>query len=119
MFLSITVMEGESPHQMYIPNCKLQPKMPSYMMPGEDLFSLNKIELNLTRTQGVWSIRECYVPKTRDTSLVEVRHMRALTMKDVLHQHDDVRGLRVRCVLQDQHSIGYDGILQFADITQA
>ena len=119
-------MEGESPHQMYIPNCKLQPKMPSYMMPGEDLFSLNKIELNLTRTQGVWSIRECNDPKTRDTSLVEVHHMRALTMKDVLHQHADVvdqhadvRGPRVRCVLQDQHSIGYDGILQFVDITQA
>ena len=100
--------------------CKLQPQMPGFMMPGEELFSCNTIERNLTRNQGVWSKRECYVPKIRDTSLVEVRHKWALAREDILHQHTDVRGPRVRCVLQDQHSIsGYDGVLQNFDITQA
>ena len=100
--------------------CKLQTQMPGFMMPGEELFSCNTIERNLTRNQGVWSIRECYVPKIRDTSLVEVRHKWSLAREDFLHQHADVRGPRVRCVLQDQHSIiGYNGVLQNVDITQA
>ena len=125
MFLTITVTEGvkdwrKSPHQMYIPTCKLHPKMSSYMMPGEELFSFNKVEQNLTRNQGVWSIRECHVPKIRDTSLVEVHHKRALAREDVLHQHADSGGPRVGCVLQDQPSIiGYNGFLQDVDITQA
>jgi len=72
MFLSITVTEGvmdwsESPHQMYIPNCRLHPRMLSYRMPGKELFSFNQMERN-SRSQGVWSIMECYVPKIRDTS---------------------------------------------------
>ena len=30
-----------------------------------------------------------------------------------------MRGQRVRCVLQDQHSICYNGVLQHVDINQA
>jgi len=118
IFLSITVIEGVkdwsgSPHQMYIPKCRLQPRMLSYIMPGEELFSFNKIEHNLTRNQGVWSIKECYVPKIRETSLIEVYHNSALARVDGLHQHADSRGPRVRCVLQDQHSIiVYEAVLQ-------
>ena len=114
MFLSITVTEGvkdwsESHHQMYIPKGILQPRMPSYMMSGGELFSFNKIEQNLTRNQGVWSIRECYVPKTRDTRLVEVHCNNALAREDDLFQHAKVRRLSIRCVLQDQHGIiGYE-----------
>ena len=57
MFLSIMVTDGvndwsESP-QMYIPNCRLQPRMPSYMMSREELFSFNNIKWNLTRNQEV------------------------------------------------------------------
>ena len=90
------------------------------MMPGEELFSFNKMEHNLTRNQGVWSIKECYVPKIRETSLIEVYHNRALARVDGLHQHADSRGPRVRCVLKDQPSIiGYEAVLQRVDIIQA
>jgi len=97
MFLSITVTEGvkdwsESPHQMYISNCRLHPRMHSYRMLGVELFSFNRMEWNLTRNQGVWSIRECYVPKIRDTSHVEVQHNSALAREDELHQHAGVKG---------------------------
>ena len=77
MFVSITATEGvkdwnKSPPLMYISNSIFQPVMHSYMMSRGELFSSNKMERNLTRNQGVWSIRELYVPKIRDTSLVEV-----------------------------------------------
>ena len=92
MFLFITVTEGvkdwsESSHQMYIPNCILQPRMPSYMMSGGESFSFNKIERNLKGNQGVCSTRKCYVPKIRDTRLVEVHPNNALSMEDDLLQH--------------------------------
>ena len=83
------------------------------MMSGGELSSFNKIERNLTRNQGVWSIRECYVPKIRDTRLVEVHRNNALAREIYILQHAEVRGPSVRCVLQDQHSIiGYDGVLK-------
>ena len=41
-------------------------------------------------------------------------------MREVLHQQANVRGPRVRCVHQDQHSvIGYDVALQLVDVIQA
>ena len=125
MFLSITVTEGvkdwsESSHQMYIPNCILQPRMPSYMMSGGESFSFNKIERNLKGNQGVCSTRKCYVPKIRDTRLVEVHPNNALSMEDDLLQHVEVRGPSVRWVLQDQHGIiGYDGSLEHIARTYA
>ena len=77
------------------------------------------MEWNLTRNQGVWSIRECYVPKIRDTSHVEVQHNSALAREDELHQHAGVKGPWVGYVLQDQHSIiGYDAVLQRIYIIQ-
>ena len=90
MFLSITATEGvkdssEPTHQMYTPDCKLPPQMPIYMMPGKELFSFHKMEWNLTRNQGVCSIREGYVHKVRDTSLAGVCHKMALAMQEVLH----------------------------------
>ena len=116
MFLSITVTEGvkdwsESSHQMYIPTGILQPRMPSYMLSGGESFSFNKIECNLTtKNQGVWSIRECYVPNIRDTRLVEVHRKNAKSMEDDLLQHAEARGPNVRCVFQDHHGIiGYAG----------
>ena len=124
MFLSITVTEGvkdwsESPHQMYIPNCRLHHRMLSYRMLGKELFSFNQMERN-SRNQGVWSIRECYFPKIRDTSHVEVQHKSALAREDGLHQQADVKGPRVGYVLQDQHSIiGYNAVLQRVDIIRA
>ena len=110
MFLSITATEGvkdwsEPTHQMYSPDCNLQPQMPIYIMPGKELFSVHKMEWNLTRNQGVFSIREGFVPKVRDTSLAGVCHKRELAMREVLHQQANVRGSRVRCVHQDQHSV--------------
>ena len=125
MFLSITVTEGvkdwsESPHQKYIPNGILQPRMPSYMTSGGELFSFNKIEWNLIRNQGVWSIRGCYVLKIRDTRLVYVHCNNALAREDDILQHAEVRGPSVRCVLQDQHGIiGYDGVLKHVARTYA
>ena len=79
------------------------------MMPGEELFSFNKIEWNLTGNQVVWSIKERYVPEIRDTSLVEVHGSNALTREDDLLQQAEARRLSVRCVLKDQPGIiGYD-----------
>ena len=65
------------------------------MMPGEELFSFNRIEWNLTRNQGVWRIKERYVPKIRDTSLVEVHRSNALTREDDQLQHAEARRPRV------------------------
>ena len=77
MLLSITATEGfkdwsEITHQMYIPDCKLLPQMPIYMMSGKELFPSRKRECNLTRNQGVGIIRERYVHKARDTNLAGV-----------------------------------------------
>ena len=78
MFLSFTVTEGvqdwiESSHQRYITTGILQPRMHSYLLSGEESFSYNKIERNLTTiNQGVLSIKERYVPNIRDTRLVSV-----------------------------------------------
>ena len=122
MFLSITVTEGvmdwsESPHQMYMPDCKLQPMMYSYTMPREDLFLFNDIKRNLTRKQGVWSRQECQPPKIGDTSPVEFCHKRARAIQEVLHHPAYVKGLKVRCVRQDQHRTrGCGGIPQCVDI---
>ena len=116
-FPLFTATEGvkdwsEPTHQMYTPDCKLPPQMPIYMMPGKELFSFHKMEWNLTRNQGVCSIREGYVHKVRDTSLAGVCHKMALAMQEVLHQQADVRGPRVRYVHQDQPSVkGYDVVL--------
>ena len=63
-------------------------------MPGEELFSFNKIEWNLTGNQVVWSIKERYVPEIRDTSLVEVHGSNALTREDGLLQHAEARRQR-------------------------
>ena len=65
MFLSITATEGfkdwsELTHQMYTPDCNLQPQMPIYMMSGKELFPSHEMESNLTRNQGVCNIRERY-----------------------------------------------------------
>ena len=116
MFLSLTVTEGvkdwsESSHQMYITTGILQPRMHSYMMSGEESFSSNKIERNLTtRNQGVLSIRECYVPNIRDTRLGAVHRKNAISMEDDLLQHAEARGLNVRCIFTDRHGIiGYAG----------
>ena len=58
------------------------------MLSGGESFSFNKIECNLTtKNQGVWSIRECYVPNIRDTRLVEVHRKNAKSMEDDLLQH--------------------------------
>ena len=78
MFLSFTVTEGvqdwiESSHRRYITTGILQPRMHSYLLSGEESFSYNKIERNLTTiNQGVLSIKERYVPNIRDTRLVSV-----------------------------------------------
>ena len=110
----------ESPHQMYVPDCKLQPMMYSYTMPREDLFLFNDIKRNLTRKQRVGSTLECNPPKIGDTSPVEFWHKRARAIQEVLHHHADVRGLRVRCVLQDQHRTrGCDGVPQCVAIPHA
>ena len=61
-----------------------------------------------TRNQGVRSIRECYVPNTRDTRLVSVHRKNAISMGDDLLQHAEARGPNVRCIFTDQHGIiGY------------
>ena len=91
MFLSITATEGfkdwsELTHQMYTPDCNLQPQMPIYMMSGKELFSSHEMVCNLTRNQGVCNIREGYVHKVRDTNLVGVCHKGKLSMLEVLHQ---------------------------------
>ena len=125
MLLSITVTEGvmdwsESPHQMYVPDCKLQTMMYSYTMSREGLFLFTDIKRNLTRKQGVCSRRECYPPKIGDTSPVEFCHKRARAIQEVLYHHADVRGLRVRCVRPDQHRIrGCDGVPQCVAIPHA
>ena len=114
MFLSITATEGvkdwsELTHQMYTPDCNLQPQMPIYIMSGKELFSFHEMECNLTKNQGVCNIREGYVHKVRDTNLAGVCHKRKLAMQEVLHQQTNVKGLRVRCVHQDQHRVrGYE-----------
>ena len=78
------------------------------------------MERNLTCNQGVWSIRECYVPKIRDASHVEIKHDSILARGDGLHHQAAVKGPGVGYVLQDQHSIlGYDAILQRLDILWA
>ena len=120
LFMSLSVMVtgvkdwSESPH-----NCRLHPRMLSYRMPGKELFSFNQMEWN-SRNQGVRSIRECYFPKIRDTSHVEVQYNSALAREDGLQQQADVKGPRVGYVLQDQHSIiGYNAVLQLVDIIRA
>ena len=78
------------------------------------------MERNLTRNQGVWSKRERYVPKIRDTSLVEVHRNNTLTGEDDLLQQVEARRPSVRCVLQDQHGIiAYDGVLKHVARTYA
>ena len=72
MFLSITVMESAK-------DCSI-PRMSSYVMPGEELSSFNKFEVNLTRNQGIWSIKECYIPQFRDIILFEGHHNSAMQM---------------------------------------
>ena len=107
-------------HSNLVPPANSQSTRMQTPTPDARLHDARRRAVFLQYNQGVWSIRECYVPKIRDTSLVEVRHKWALAREDILHQHTDVRGPRVRCVLQDQHSIsGYDGVLQNFDITQA
>ncbi len=104
---------SESPHQMYMPDCKLQPMMYSYTMPRENLFLFNDSKRNLTRKQGVWSRRECQPPKIGDTSPVEFCHKRARAIQEVIHHPADVRGLKVQCVRRDQHRTrGCDGVPQ-------
>ena len=116
MFLSLTVTEGvkdwsQSSHQRYITIGILQPRMHNYRMSGEESFSSNKIERNLTtRNQGVLRIRECYVPNIRDTRLVSVHRKNAISMEGDLLQHAEARGPNVRCVSRDRHGIiGYAG----------
>ena len=91
MFLSITVTEGFKDwskiiHQMYTPDCNLQPQMPIYMMSGKELFPSHEMECNLTRNQGVRNIREGDVHKVKDTNLARVCLRGKLSLLEVLHQ---------------------------------
>ena len=134
IFLSITVTEGnrdwmEPPHKMYESNCNAQPTVYSYPMPEEYLLPFNEIEGNLTGTQGVWSISECYVSKIRDceeyhqlppTSPVGFLYKRTRIIEDVPQHPVDVRGQRGSYFHCGQHSIiWWDGNSQRVDLTHA
>ena len=132
MFLSITVTEGFKDwskiiHQMYTPDCNLQPQMPIYIttdahlhMSGKELFPSHEMKRDLTRNQGVCNIREGDVHKVIDTNLARVCLTGKLFMLEVLHQQSNVRGSRARCAHQDQHRVrGYDVVLQLVEVTQS
>ena len=109
--------------------CKAQPTMYSYPMPEEYLLPFNEIEGNLTGTQGVWSLRECYVSKIRDceenhqlppTSPVGFLYKRTRLIEDVPQHPVDVRGQRGSYFRCGQHSIKWcDGNSQLVDLTRA
>ena len=125
MFLSITVTEGfkdwsEITHQMYTPDCNLQPQIPIYMMSGKELFSSHEMECKLTRNQGVCNIREGDVHKVRDTNLAGVSPRGKLSLLEFLQQQSNVEGLQARCAYQDQHRVRvYDVVLQSVDVLQS
>ena len=114
-------------HQMYTPDCNLQPQMPIYIttdahlhMSGKELFPSHEMKRDLTRNQGVCNIREGDVHKVRDTNLARVCLTGKLFMLEVLHQQSNVRGSRARCAHQDQHRVrGYDVVLQLVEVTQS
>ena len=95
LMLSITATEGfkdwsEITHQMYTPDCNLQPQMPIYMMSGKELFPSHKMKRNLTRNQGVCNIREGDVHKVRNTNLAGVCLNGKLSMLEVLHHQSNM-----------------------------
>ena len=95
MFLLITATEGfkdwsEITHQMYTPDCNLQPQMSIYMMSGKELFPSHKMKRNLTRNQEVCNIREGDVHKVRNTNLAGVCLNGKLSMLEVLHHQSNM-----------------------------